>query len=657
MRRFTKYGSFLVFNLNRMLKYQLIKYTNNKSMTRANYIILLVSMTYMLFVASIAIAVPNHGLSLYGPKGLKYLPGQAYIYSDPEAEKGGQLVLSDFGAFTKLNPASLKGVPAPGIGALIFQTPMDSSADDAEPFSQYGNLVEKVELAEDRLSMIYHIYQHARFSDGHPVTADDFVFSFNLIKEPEYHPIYKQYFKDIKTVEKIDDHTVKYTFAIFNQELPLITGQMTIFPKHIYGVKGKSFGSDFDSIAVGSGPYTVKDFEFGKHITLQRKTDWWGKNLTVNKGRYNFDQVTWKIYLDPVAMREGFKGGDFDALMVNSSRDWALDFKGDYVKKGYYGKKKFPHTRVAGMQGFAMNQRNKIFSSRKVRAAIAMTFDFEWSNKNLFYGQYTRNECYFDNNPEMKASGIPFGNVKTLLTKLRKKHGASFVPKTALTKPVGTPGQGLSLSKNISMANALLDSAGWVIGKDGIRVKNGKHMTFELLLASPDFMRIAEPYKNNLKKIGVEMKIKVAQIAEYEEILRNFKFDMIVTGYGQSRSPGNEQRYMWSSEAAKTPGSRNYMGIENPAIDELIGIIVKANSRKELIDAIQAMDRILTHQFYIVPHWYIAYDRLVYWQKFSRPAINSSQSAIINNILEWWWWDKDKATKLKEAWASGISLQ
>ena len=207
------------------------------------------------------------------------------------------------------------------------------------------------------------------------------------------------------------------------------------------------------------------------------------------------------------------------------------------------------------------------------------------------------------------------------------------------------------------MANALLDSAGWVIGKDGIRVKNGKHMTFELLLASPDFMRIAEPYKNNLKKIGMEMKIKVAQIAEYEEIIRNFKFDMIVTGYGQSRSPGNEQRYMWSSEAAKTPGSRNYMGIENPAIDELIGIIVKANSRKELIDAIQAMDRILTHQFYIVPHWYIAYDRLVYWQKFSRPAINSSQSAIINNILEWWWWDKDKATKLKEAWASGISLQ
>jgi len=177
------------------------------------------------------------------------------------------------------------------------------------------------------------------------------------------------------------------------------------------------------------------------------------------------------------------------------------------------------------------------------------------------------------------------------------------------------------------------------------------------LLASPDFMRIAEPYKNNLKKIGVAMDIKVAQIAEYEEILRNFKFDMIVTGYGQSRSPGNEQRYMWSSEAAETPGSRNYMGIKNPAIDELIDIIVKADSRNDLIDAIQAMDRILTHQFYIVPHWYIAYDRVVYWQKFSRPELNPSQSAIINNILEWWWWDEGKTTKLKKARASGTSLR
>ena len=617
------------------------------------YLFLLVN---LMLWASELYAAPAHGLSLYGSKGLKYSPGQPYDYAHPKAPKGGHLVLADFGAFTKLNPASLKGVPAPGIGGLVFQSSMDSSVDDDEPFSQYGNLIEKVELAKDRMTMVYHIHRHAKFSDGHPVTADDFVFSFDLIQEPEYHPIYKQYFKDIKKVEKLDNHRVKYTFAIYNQELPLITGQMLIFPKHVYGKKGKSFGSDFDSIAVGSGPYMVKDFEFGKHITLQRNPNWWGKDLAINKGRYNFDRITWKIYLDPVALREGFKGGDFDASLVNSSRDWALDFKGDFVKKGYYLREEVPHTRVAGMQGFAMNQRNDIFKSRRVRAAVAMVFDFEWSNKNLFYGQYTRNECFFDNNPEMKAQGIPNGEVKELLTQLREKHGAAYVPKTVFSKPVGAPGQGLSEEKNIQFANSLLESAGWKVGADGIRVKNGKRLAVKILLDGAGFERIVEPYKNNLRKIGFDMEIKKMQVAEYEERLRNFNFDMIVVGYGQSRSPGNEQRYMWGSEAAQTPGTRNYMGIENPAVDELINRITEAGSRKELVDAIQAMDRILTHQFYIVPHWYIAYDRIVYWNKFSRPGVNPSQSAVINNIIEWWWWDADKTKKLKEARSVGSSL-
>ena len=617
----------------------------------------ILSILYVCFFFNSVFADPLHGLSLYGPEHLKYKHGQPYDYSNPNATNGGHLVLADFGAFTKLNPSSLKGVPAPGIANLIFQTPMDSSADDFEPFSQYGSLIEKVDLADDRMSMVYHINRNAKFSDGHPVTADDFVFSFDLLKDPEYHPISKQYFKDIKSITKINSHEVMYTFGIYNQELPLITGQMTIFPKHVYGIKDKSFGSDFDEIAVGSGPYKIKSFEFGKHITFEKNKNWWGKNLAINKGRYNFDKVTWKIYLDPVAMREGFKGGDFDAHMVNSSRDWALDFKGDFVKKKYYIRGTFPHTRVAGMQGFVMNQRNPIFLSRKIRAAVAMVFDFQWSNKNLFYGQYTRNECYFDNNPEMRARGLPNGEVKAILEKLREKHGSSFVPKTTLTKPVGAPGQGQSLDKNIKVANSLFDSIGWLMGVDGIRSKNGKRMTIKLVLNSPLFQRIVEPYKNNLKKIGVELDIKVVQIAKYEEILRNFNFDMIVANYPQSRSPGNEQRSMWSSEAESTPGSRNYMGVKNPAVDELINTIVEAKSRKDLINSIQAMDRILTHQFYIVPNWYIPYDRIVYWNKFSRPKINASQSIIINNILEWWWLDKNKATILKKARDSGSSLQ
>jgi len=609
----------------------------------------------ILLLANQVMAGPHHGISLYGPQGLKYKSGEPYIYANPNAPKGGNLTLADFGAFTKLNPASLKGVTAPGIGQLVFQNAMDSSADDDEPFSQYGNLVEKAEVSGDHLSLTYHLYKQAKFSDGHPLTADDFVFSFNLIKDPQYHPIYKEYFKDIKSIEKIDAHTVRYHFAIHNQELPLITGQMIIFPKHIYGAKGKSFGADFDDMGVGSGPYTIEKYEYGKYISYKRNPNWWGKDVAINKGRYNFDRVTYKIYLDPVAQREAFKGGEFDMQLVNSSRDWALDYKGDFVKKGYYLRQEFPHTRIAGMQGFAMNTRNKIFKSRKVRAALAMVFDFKWSNKNLFYGQYTRNDCYFDNNPEMKAEGVPKGEVKNILELLRKKH-KKFVPKTALTKPVGAPGQGLPSERNLKVANSLLDSAGWKIGSDGIRSKGKDRMEFELLLAGPGFQRIAEPYKNNLKKVGVKLDIKVVQIAEYEERLRNFKFGMIVAGYPQSRSPGNEQRYMWSSDAADTPGTRNYMGIKNPAIDELIEKIVSAKTRKELVVNIQALDRILTHQYYLVPHWYIAYDRAVYWNKFGRPKINASQNAVNNNVLEWWWWDKEKANNLKKARAAGASL-
>ncbi len=608
------------------------------------------------FSLNSALAAPGtHGLSLYGPEGLKFGPDQPYPYANTQAPKGGRLVLAQMGAFTKLNPVSLKGVAPQGLGQLVFQTPMDSSAADEEPFSQYGSLVETVELAKDRMSMIYHIHPSAQFSDGHPVTAEDFVFSWELIKDPEYHPFYKQYFKDIAKVEAIGKWSVKYTFAILNQELPLITGQMFIFPKHIYGAPGKRFGADYDEIAIGSGPYTVDSYEFGKFITFKRNPNWWGKDLPKNRGRYNMDEVVWRVYLDPVAMREALKGGEYDADQINSSRDWALDYKGEFVKNGYYLKKEIPHTRVAGMQGFAFNTRNPLFQERKVRAALALAFDFEWSNSNLFYNQYTRQECYFDNNPEMKPEGLPRGKVKQLLLNLKKKY-PQYVPKTVFTKPVGAPGEGQPVAKNLALANKLLDSAGWEMGPDGIRSKGDQKMRFSIILVSPQFERIVEPYKTNLKKIGVDLEVKIVQIAQYEERLREFKFDMVVASYGQSRSPGNEQRAMWSSEAADQPGSRNYAGIKNPAVDELIETLIAADNREDLLSAIQALDRLLTHQFIMVPHWYISYDRVIYWNKFQGPKHYASQAGFLTNLLEWWWYDKTKAETLKQAMKQRIPI-
>ena len=598
----------------------------------------------------------SHGLSLYGPQDLKYKPGEPYRYGNPKAPKGGHLVLNALGAFTKLNPASLKGVPAALVDQLVFQTPMDSSADDDEPFSQYGNLVEKVELAEDRLTLIYHINKNAKFSDGHPVTADDFVFSFGLLKDPEYFPPYKQYFADIKSAEKLDTHRVKYTFAFYNQELPLITGQMLIFPKHIYGVKGKKFGSDFDAMAVGSGPYTVKKYEFGKYITFQRNPKWWGKKLAINKGRFNFDEITVKVYLDPVAMREAFKGGEFDMYLIGSSRDWALDYQGDFVKKGYYLRREIPHTRVSGMQGFIMNTRKPVFKSRKLRAAVAMVMDFDWSNKNLFYNQYTRSDCFFDNNPELKPQGLPQGEIRELLLRLRKKYGKEHVPKTVFTKPVGAPGQGIPIERNVALANKLLNSEGWKRGSDGFRRKSKKILEIEFLYFNQQWERIIEPYRNNLKKIGVKFKFKRVQVPQYEERLREFKYDMVLMSFPAGSSPGNEQRGMWTSEAANIPGTRNYIGIQNPAIDELVDILVKAKTRRELVNTVQALDRILTHQFYVVPHWFIGYDRIVYWNKFSHPEVLPSASSRRVHFLEWWWWDEAKVHKLRLAREANIPV-
>ena len=619
--------------------------------------VLFTTTAFVLLMSCYGLAAQaTHGLSLYGPQDLKYKPGQPYVYANPKAPKGGHLVLNTLGAFTKLNPASLKGVGAFLMDNLVFQTPMDGSADDDEHFSQYGNLVEKVELADDRLTMIYHINKKARFSDGKPVTADDFVFSFNLLKDPEYHPIFKQYFRDIQSIEKLDNHRVKYTFAFYNQELPLITGQMMIFPKHIYGQKGKKFGSDFDALAVGSGPYVVKKYEFGKFITYKRNPKWWGKDLAINKGRYNFDEITVKVFIDPVAMREAFKAGEYDMDIISSSRDWALDFKGDFVKKGYYLRKELPHTRVSGMQGFIINTRRKKFQSRKVRAAIAMIMDFDWMNQNLFYNQYTRSDCYFDNNPELKPHGLPRGEVKAILTALRKKHGKQFVPKTVFTKPIGAPGQGIPIETNIALANRLLNSEGWKRGADGFRRKNNQKLNIEFLYFNQLWERIIEPYKNSLKKIGVDMEFKRVQVPQYEERLREFKYDMILNSFPASRSPGNEQRSMWTSEAADVPGSRNYIGIKNPAIDDLVDQMVKARTRKDLVNTIQALDRILTHQFFVVPHWFIDYDRMVYWNKFSAPQVIPSSSSRFAHFLEFWWWDEARFQKLKTAQKSGLPV-
>ena len=605
----------------------------------------------------------SHGLSLYTNSDLKYKPGQAYEHANPNAPKGGTVTLASFGAFTKFNPVSMSGRPAPELG-LVFETLMDGSSDINEHFSQYGLLAESVQLADDRMSVTYYLNKNAMFSDGKSVTADDVVFSYNLINEPGYNPGIRSYFKDIKQVVKVDDLTVRIEFLKYNQELPLIVGQVSILPKHIYGAEGKSFDKDFDNVLpVGSGPYVVGTFDKSKYINYSRNKVYWGNEVAVNKGRYNFETVSYKIFTDMAALRENVKAGNIDASMVMVAKDWAQFYVGDKIDKNYISKTTFPSKRVAGMQGFAFNLRRPIFQDVKLRRVLATLMDFEYMNANMFYNQYQRLTNYFDNNDEMKSRGPATGQEKALLEDLRTRHGKTFVPLSSISKGpqvlgYDKAGKPLPITLRIKGANLMLDKMGWKFDKvAGVRSKDGVELKFTFMIHDQNWVRIVNAYKDNLVQAGIKVDYQLVQPAEYVQKGIKYDYDIITQTFGASLSPGNEQRSYWSSESAEVEGENNVCGIKNPAIDEIVTKLIEAKNRHDLVIYTHVLDRILCANYYVVPQWYLNKDRFVYWNKFSGPKVNAGKSYIITNFLNWWWYDETKATTLKAAIESGSPIK
>lgn len=604
-------------------------------------------------------AEPSHGLALYGPQDLKYGPDEAFDCANPDAPKGGSLRMPSFGSYTKLNYFSLKGVFAPGLVELVFETLMESSPDPEESFSQYGMLAEKVEVAEDRMSITYWLQKEARFNDGVPLTADDVIFSFNLIQDPEYQPFFKAYYADVDRAEKIDDHTVRFIFKQTNQELPLIMGQLYILPRHVYGVAGKEFGKDFDDVLpVGSGPYrVVPDYSPSSHITYERNPDYWGIDHPKNQGKYNFDRITYRLYMDPIGMREALKGGEVDASLIQSSKDWALEYAGPYVRKGFLRKEALPNERIPGMQCFAFNLRKPVFRDREVRKVVASLFDFEYLNHHHFYDQYTRTLGYWDNNPEMMSRGPAKGEVRKELLRLREAHGDAYVPADAIDRGPYNMGYGLDgkpfpIEARIRAAKTRLDELGWVYDADkGVRVKGGRELRFEIMLTSEGWSRLVNPFIESLKEAGIKCNYRLVQSAEFMKAVNEFKFDLIVERFMMSQSPGNEQRNYWTRESADIPGSRNTVGIRNPAADELVEKVIGAQSRHELISSVQALDRVLMSNHYVIPQWHIDYDRVVLWDKYAYPEKVSPKLRFDYNMLWWMWYDAEKAATLDQAMA------
>ncbi len=596
---------------------------------------MLVASTFIAFSFS-AVAEPRHGLAMHGET--KYGPDfKHFDYVNPNAPKGGDVKLATTGSFDSFNGFIIKGEAAAGIGG-IYDTLLVSSADEA--FTEYGLLAETVETPQDRSWVQFVLRKEARWHDGKPITADDVIWTFNTLIE-KGQPFYRFYYGSIERAEKIDERTVKFTFKPGeNRELPLIMGQIAVLPKHYW--QDRDFSKTTLKPPLGSGAYKIDSFEPGRFVKYKRVANYWGRNLPVNVGKDNFDTMRYDYYRDATVQVEAFKAGEFDYRSENASKSWATAYDFPALDKGLVIKEEIRHNRGAGMQGYIYNTRRVLFSDPKVRQALAYAFDFEWSNRNLFYSQYKRTRSYFDNS-ELTAKGLPGADELAILTPYRGRIPDEIF--TAEYNPPRTKGDG-RIRTNLKAGDALLKEAGWII-KDKKRVhsETGQVLEFEIMLVSPTLERVTLPMIKNLERLGVKARVRTVDTAQYLRRLETFDFDVITFVFGQSLSPGNEQRGYWGGEAAGQNGSRNFIGIKDPVIDELVEKLIAAPDRKSLIAHTRALDRVLQWGHYVIPHWHLDYDRLVFWNKFQRPETTPLRGVQFST----WWVNTQSADKTEQA--------
>lgn len=582
-------------------------------------------------------AIAMHGDVKYGPD-FKH-----FDYVNPNAPKGGTLTNHVIGTFDSLNPFIIKGTPAAGLQflgtGLIYESLMDQSND--EPFSMYGLLAESIELPKSRKWVAFNLRPEAKWADGVPLTADDVVWTFNTMME-KGSPFFKAYYGDVEKVEATSKHRVKFTFKnTENAELPLIISQLSILPKHYW--QDKEFDKTTLDAPLGSGPYKIGRVDAGRSIEYVRNENWWGKDLPINKGKYNFDRIVYDYYRDENVALEAFFAGEYDQREENTAKLWAQAYDAPAVKDGRITKAEIPNQRPQGMQGFLYNIRRPVFQDRAVRKALAYAFDFEWSNKQFAYDSYTRTRSYFSNSP-LAATGLPSKRELEILEQYRGEIPDEVF--TEIYNPPKTDGSGNN-RQNLKTAMDILDKAGYKLGPDGVRVneKTGQRLEFEMIDNNPAFEKWTLPFIQNLKRIGVKANFRVVDPAQYQNRMTNFDFDMTIGGFGESQSPGNEQRDYWSSAKADMKGSRNYIGIKNPAIDDLVEKIIQAPSREELVARVHALDRILQWGYYVIPQWHLSYWRLAWWNKLQRPEHLSPITPAVTTT----WWEKPEDIKAEQA--------
>jgi microcin C transport system substrate-binding protein len=576
--------------------------------------------------------ITGHGFSMHGD--LKYPAGfKHFEYVNPAAPKGGDVRLAAIGTFDTLNPFTLKGVVAAGMGE-IFDTLMDGSSD--EPFSEYGRVAESIEVPADRSWVAFTLRPEARFHDGSPITVDDVIWTLEILKT-KGHPFYRSYYAQVAKAEKAGERKVKFTFARGeNRELPLIVGQMPVLSK-AYWAK-RDFEKTTLESPLGSGPYKVEAVEPGRSITYRRVKDYWGAMLPVNVGRANYDSIRFDYYRDTTVSLEAFKAGQYDFRQENAAKNWATAYTSPAVTQGLIRKEEIRNEVPTGMQAYVFNERRPMFSDPRVRQALGYAFDFEWSNKNLFYGAYTRTRSYFSNS-ELASRGLPGPDELKVLEPFRGK-----VPDEVFSKayqPPTTDGSG-NIRDNLRQALTLLAAAGWTVKGQKLVNARGEPMEFEILGNDPGFERVHLPFAKNLERLGVTARVRTVDTAQYENRVDHFDFDVTVGLWGQSLSPGNEQRDMWHSATADTPGSRNLAGIKDPVVDKLVDLVIAAPDRPSLVARTRALDRVLLWGHHVIPHWHIQAWRVAAWDKFSRPTTPPKYALGFDT----WWVDPKKDAEL-----------
>lgn len=563
-------------------------------------------------------------------------PAEKPYEAPADARRGGTLRLAAIGSYDTLNPYTLKGDSAAGLD-MVFEPLMRDSL--TQPDIKYAWIAKDIQVDLPSKQVTFTLDPRAHWADKTPISAADVVFTFNTLKT-KGHPFYRSYMKDVQSAKADGASRVIFTLATDkNRELPFILAGLPVLPKKDWD--GRDFAATTLQKPLGSGPYQVAEISAPRRITYTRNDNWWAKDLPASQGKYNFDTITYDYYRDASVALQALFAGAYDMRAENIAKEWATAYNAKPVRDGLIKKVAIPNQIPAGMQSFVFNLRRAKFQDRRVRRALSLAFDFEWGNSHVAFNSYKRTESFFANS-DLASSGLPSPDEIKLLEPYRDQLPPELF--TSVYRAPSTDGSGLNRD-NLRQAQDLLKEAGYESrGDQLVHSKTGKPLSFEILTTNDAFERWVLPYQRNLQKIGVSVNLRVVDPSIYQRRQDQFDYDMIIGAFPQSTSPGNEQRDFWSSAVADTPGSRNLIGLKNPAVDALVDKIIAARTREELLTACHALDRVLLWGYYVIPQWHIGAFRLAYWDRFGMPE---QKFPYALPIVETWWVKGDETSRAK----------